>query len=373
MDPLPLIPVDPRVLPAPPAEAFRRRVRAHQLLSLCEDVDSERRGEIARELYALGHEAIAAITQAASGEREHTAALARGLMRLMVPDEVGRHIYLAMIREKQDYAVEHGAVHLSRLAYPNLPVQRVLRDIDTLGQRAAEFIHEKLVLPRKEARQAAEERPLEFAKLLAEFWRDEGFHGSSDSYYSDRNSYMPDVLERRTGLPIALSVLFLALARRVHLKAEGVGLPGHFIVRVVLSSDEEGRYLLIDPFNGAAPMALEECKQRVEAAGLPFDPDEHLKVTPPREILARMCNNLLALFDHQKKTLDSERVATVLVHLQPRDPVPLLIRAERRLRRGENRLARTDFEKVRQLDPSGPIGRTAHELLRRMEYENPFR
>jgi regulator of sirC expression with transglutaminase-like and TPR domain len=156
------------------------------------------------------------------------------------------------------------------------------------------------------------------------------------------------------------------------LSADGVGLPGHFIVRVGIPAQNETQFVLIDPFNGARPIDLEECRIRVESLGQPFVPDEHLKSVPAREILARMCNNLLALFDHQKKILEAERVVTVLSHLQPRDPIPLLLRAERRLRRGERKGARADFERARAMDPNGPVGRTAEELLRRMGYENPF-
>ncbi|HYG77912.1 MAG TPA: transglutaminase-like domain-containing protein [Planctomycetota bacterium] len=372
-DALPFFPPDPRDLPAPPGELYRRRVRAYALLQVCEEVDSERRGEISRELLMLGTDALPALSRAAAGRKENTAALARSLVRLLVPDEVGRQIYLGIIREKRDYQVEHGAVLLSRLPYPNLPVQRVMREIDELAKKAAEFVYTNLGITRDEARKVTSERTLEIVKSLGEFWREEGFHGSSENFYNDRNSYLPDVMERRTGLPIALSVLYLAIARRMYLKAEGVGMPGHFIVRVRVVTDKGEQFLLIDPFNGAHALNLDECRQRVEAVGQPFIPDEHLKATPPKEILARMCNNLLALFDNQKKVLDAERVATVLVHLQPRDPVPLLIRAERRLRRGERRGARLDFEHAAQLDPTGPVGRTAEELLRRMEYEYPFR
>ncbi|MCY3020063.1 MAG: transglutaminase-like domain-containing protein, partial [Planctomycetota bacterium] len=343
MDFLPFYPVDPRELPAPPGEVFRRHVRAHNLLAACEDVDSERRGEMSREILALGVEALPALQHAATGRRENTAAMARALVRLLVPEEVGRDIHLGLLRDRRDYAVEQGAVLLARLPYPNLPVTRVLKDIDTLAHKAGEFVYGQLSVTREQARKVAGDRTLEVVIKLGEFWREEGFHPNTESYYNDRNSYLPDVLERHTGLPIAMSVLYLALARRLFLRADGVGLPGHFIVRVRITTAKGEQFILIDPFNGARPLDVDDCRKQVEAVGQPFVPEEHLKATPARDILARMCQNLLALFDHQKKLLDAERVATVLVHLEPRNPVPLLVRAERRLRRGERRGARADF------------------------------
>ena len=370
--PLPIHAPDPRRLPGPEGELYRRQVRAQVLLDLCEDVSAERRAEIAREILVLGADAMPALARAAASRHENAAALARSLIRLLAPDDIGRQIYVGLLRDKRNYAVEHGAVLISRLCYPNLPVQRVLRDIDALAKKAATFIYGKLEVERTQAKAVAAGKTVDVIKLLSEFWRDEGFHGNVDNFYSDRNSYIPDVLERRTGLPIALSILYLALARRLYLHAEGVGMPGHFIVRIKVTTAEGDQYVLIDPFQGARALNIEDCRQTVESHGQPFVRDEHLKASSPIEILARMCNNLLALFDHQKKSLESERVATVLVHLQPRDPVPLLIRAERRLRRNERAGARADFTKARSLDLNGPIGRTAKELLRRMDFDNPF-
>jgi len=221
--PLPFFGPDPHELAAPPGEAFRRQVRAHALLEMAEFVDSERRAEIAREILILGPGTLPALFQAANSRQENRAALARSLVRLLVPDEVGRQIHQGLQRDKQAFVVERGAVLLSRLSYPNLPVDQVLSDIDALGQKAGSWICTRLGLERDEVRRAASAKTVEVIKSLSEFWREEGFHGNTGDYYSDRNSYLPDVLERRTGLPIALSVLFLALARRVHLKAEAWG------------------------------------------------------------------------------------------------------------------------------------------------------
>ena len=371
-EPLPFNGPDPREVPAGESEVFRRRTRAVSLLELAENVSAERRAEISREILALGVSALPALAKSAAGRSENAAALSRSLIRLLVPDEIGRQIYVGLLHQKNSYHVEDGAVQLARLGYPNLPVDRVLRDIDALGRKALDYVCSEMGLHKKDAKKAANQDSIEVIKHLGSFWRSEGFIGSNDFFYNERNSYLPDVLERHTGLPIAMSVLYLALARRVFLSVDGVGLPGHFIVRVSVSTKEGDGYTFIDPYHGARPVDLDECRQRVEAMGMPFFAEEHLKATQPRDILTRMCNNLLALFDHDKKALEAERVATVISHLQPQDPIPYLLRAERRLRRGEKKGARADYERARTLDPQGPIGRTAEELLRRLSYENPF-
>ena len=372
LDSLPFLSPDPREMPAGEGELFRRRTRAATLLELAENVTSERRAEITREILVLGQSALPALHRAAASRKENSAALSRALIRMLLPDEIGREIYMGLTRDKKNYRIENGAILLSRLSYPNLPIHRVIRDLDELANRASEYVCAALSIPKKEAKRAANRDAAEVIKVLGSFWREEGFQGKADNFYCDKNSYVSDVLERRTGLPIALSVVYLAVARRIYLNADGVGLPGHFIVRVSITDKEGEHFALIDPFNGARSIDLNDCRQRVEALGQPFIPEEHLKAVSPREILARMCNNLLALFNHQKKSFEAERVATVLSHIQPRDPIPLLLRGERRLRRGDRKGARADFEKAHTLDPEGPVGRTASELLERMGYENPF-
>src|SRR5439155_20180561 len=78
-------------------------------------------------------------------------------------------------------------------------------------------------------------------------FEERGYHGSRSDYYHRSNSYLNEVIDDREGLPITLSVLYIELARRVGLKVEGVGLPGHFVVRVLPS---KGEPQFIDVFEG---------------------------------------------------------------------------------------------------------------------------
>src|SRR5258708_3656614 len=176
--PLPFFAPDPRQLPATGAEAFRRRCRAQVLMEASEHVDSERRSEIAREILVLGADVLPVLSRAANSRQENAAALARSLIRLLVPDEIGRQIYVGLLREKKFYAVEQGAVQIARLAYPNLPVQRVIRDIDELARKASAFIFGQMGVEKAETKSAANQRTLDVIRLLGEFWREEGFHGN---------------------------------------------------------------------------------------------------------------------------------------------------------------------------------------------------
>jgi regulator of sirC expression with transglutaminase-like and TPR domain len=115
-----------------------------------------------------------------------------------------------------------------------------------------------------------------------------GFHGSRADYYSRSNSYVNEVLDDREGLPITLSLIYMELGRRIGLSIVGIGLPGHFVVR---HEPAEGEGHLIDVFEAAAPLSVEEAKARVALAGLSWK-DDYLKPVAKRDMLVRMLHNL---------------------------------------------------------------------------------
>jgi regulator of sirC expression with transglutaminase-like and TPR domain len=142
---------------------------------------------------------------------------------------------------------------------------------------------------------AAHPTPAARGLALAEFlFQTYGLRGNADDYSDPRNSYLNQVIERRLGIPISLSVIFLEVGWRLGLPVAGVGLPGHFIARVL--GDDGPQY--VDPFHGGRLLTVDDCRELVRAsAGIEgvFD-TAWLAPTPPREIVARMLNNLRAFY-----------------------------------------------------------------------------
>lgn len=117
----------------------------------------------------------------------------------------------------------------------------------------------------------------------------EGFRGNDVDYYDPRNSYLDQVLERRVGIPITLSVVLMEVARRVGIGLDGVSMPGHFLVRLTGEPP-----ILLDPFEGGRLLGEAECVARfhaVQGPAAPFDPG-YLEPVGTIAILARMLNNL---------------------------------------------------------------------------------
>jgi regulator of sirC expression with transglutaminase-like and TPR domain len=151
-------------------------------------------------------------------------------------------------------------------------------------------------------------------EVLNHFLFDEHcFVGNRRDYYDPRNSFLNEVLVRRKGIPITLSLVYMEVARRAGLKAEGIGFPGHFIVRT-FSSD--GSHALIDTFN-CCRLDRDGCQGLLDNlyGGSVTLKDEHLRPSSKRQILTRMLTNLKAVYTrnnmHRKALAASDRILIV--------------------------------------------------------------
>lgn len=358
-----MLPPDPRGLPAPEGERLRRLWRVNERLQRAGLLGETARAEALREFTLLGAEALPALRQAARGGETPAARLARDAVHVLVPEELGAQLELGLNGLRERFPAELGAAVLARLGDAELDPQALLKRLDQLAARAGEHIRAKLKRPASEPR--AEGKTVDTVFRLGEFWRAQGFEGDRESYYSPRNSMLGEVLERKRGIPISLSVVYLALCRRLGLQAAGIGMPAHFIVRVDVREAGKSGCVFVDPYHAARPLDLDDCRELVERHGQRFVPEQHLRPIAPRDLLARMCYNLLNVYDRQRKPLEAERVLTVLLHLAGRHPSLLMARATRRADRGANGLAAGDLQEALRAEPNLP---GAQELLRRLEY-----
>jgi regulator of sirC expression with transglutaminase-like and TPR domain len=192
---------------------------------------------------------------------------------------------------------------MGRFEYPELNVQGYLERIDRLAGAA-------------ERELASADLP---ALMLAQFLFDTiGFTGNAQHYADPRNSFLNEVLERRLGIPISLSVLYLEVARRTGVRADGVGLPGHFIVRAAL---DNGQVVYIDPFHRGMLLSEEDCRERVRSVTdgrLPFH-EAFLNPVGVHYILVRMLNNLKNFYAAASDFARAAQVVERLLVLHPDD------------------------------------------------------
>jgi len=128
------------------------------------------------------------------------------------------------------------------------------------------------------------------ARLRRFLFEELGFRGDTADYYNPSNSLLHEVMDRRLGIPLTLSLIFMELGWRIGIPFEGVGFPGHFLVRL----PGEPRDLLLDPFKRGMMVHEEDCRQMLrEATGgkMEFD-DELLASVSKRDMIARLLLNL---------------------------------------------------------------------------------
>ncbi|HWT83610.1 MAG TPA: tetratricopeptide repeat protein [Candidatus Methylomirabilis sp.] len=147
-------------------------------------------------------------------------------------------------------------------------------------------------------------------------FKEQGFRGNADDYYDPRNSFLNDVLDRRMGIPITLSTVYMEVGRRLGLCLHGVGMPGHFLVKYVGPGEE----LVIDPFNGGAILSPVDCQHildRVSRGKLKFEP-RFLSLVSARQILTRMLTNLKLIYFNNQAYGKALAVVDRLLILDPR-------------------------------------------------------
>lgn len=175
--------------------------------------------------------------------------------------------------------LEAGAFLLARYAYPSLEVAAYGRQLDEMAQEVRERIGSRV---------SGEETVKTLNRYL---FTEQGFKGNTKNYYEVENSYLNRVLDRRTGIPISLSTVYLLIGKRLGLPVHGIGMPGHFLVKY-----ESDRYrIFVDCFNGGALLTEKNCARFLTEAGYGFD-ERYLQRSPARGILSRMVKNLLAIY-----------------------------------------------------------------------------
>lgn len=191
-----------------------------------------------------------------------------------------------------------GALLIALEDHPQIDVDAYLRSLDDLAARVMK-------------RSAPNEPPVfRLGHLHAEMFDVDGYRGDEHNYYDPRNAYLDDVIDRKIGIPITLSIIFLHVAARIGLNASGVGLPGHYIVKVQFDLNE----VYVDPFHGGTTMTVKEISEMLAqmTGGRGRLTGEHLRSWDGRETLLRVLGNLQSMWsragDQRRATAAGERM-----------------------------------------------------------------
>ena len=227
------------------------------------------------------------------------------------PRSLAEQIVDAADRPGPDLAAP--AFLVARLEYPRLDPEPYLDRIDEMGVTAAHRI----------ARDAGLDAPLaaRVDALNRYLFTELGLTGNREHYDDPRNSCLNEVLDRRTGIPITMALVYIEVARRSGIRAEGINFPGHFLVRALqdLHTDDPDEGLIVDPFHGGAILGEQECRallQRHMGEDAAYEPSLLARATR-RQVLVRMLLNLKRLYVRMRSFPQARQVTDILLALQP--------------------------------------------------------
>jgi regulator of sirC expression with transglutaminase-like and TPR domain len=228
-----------------------------------------------------------------------------------------------MPEDALDLAV--GALLIAQIEHPHLDPTRELERLDELADRAG---------------------GADVHRLRRFLFEDEGFAGNAEDYYDPRNSCLNDVLDRRLGIPITLTVLAMEIGRRVGLTVHGVGLPGHFMAAA--------SGVLFDPFNGGAVVSRAEAGTvvaRVLGRAVPLE-DGHFTPVPKTQILLRMLANLRRVYVDREAWAKARAVMERLMLLDPDSPGHVRDYGTVLMKEGDFRRGAAQWERYLALHPT---------------------
>jgi regulator of sirC expression with transglutaminase-like and TPR domain len=234
------------------------------------------------------------------------------------------------------------ALLIARIEYPTLDVRPYLNQLDVLGREAC-------------LRVAAADGALRVHALNRLLFEEMQFTGNSDNYADPRNSFLNEVLDRRTGIPISLAVVYMEVARRAGLQVEGVNFPGHFLVRC--------QGLIIDAFHGGAILSEDACRvllRRHEGEDATLEP--HLQgQASKRQILVRMLVNLKQNYVQMNSFPQARDITGLLLAIDPTATHELRDRGLLAYHLNDFSSALRDLQTYLALSPSKPENDEARE------------
>ena len=196
------------------------------------------------------------------------------------------------------------ALHLARLlAYPNLQVQNTIETIDALGKELQTSLKKRMPL-----------RPTQMIEEINNYlFRIQGFRGNEHDYFNPSNNFLNIVVERKLGIPITLSIVYMRTAYGLNFKLHPVSFPAHFLVKHILE-DDNGE-IIIDPYNEGRIMDDYALKQLLDQ----FYPKQNIALTKDfvrkataTQVLVRLLNNLKSSY-YESQDLSSTEIANEMI------------------------------------------------------------
>ena len=253
---------------------------------------------------------------------------------------------------EEEIDLAEGALLIAAHEYPGLDVFAYLRRLQDLGTG----------LKRRLRRDIG---PTDAVIALNRYLFEElGFGGNAQDYYDPRNSFLNDVLDRRLGIPITLSIIYVEIGRRLGLALHGVSFPGHFLVKCAARDG----IIILDPYERGASLSVEDLQQRLRVlrggSAPPPDVARHmLAAAGKKDILARILRNLKSIYLERRDPARALAAADRIIALEPRAADEYRDRAALYLELECHRAALSDFRNYLMLKPEADDAASVHRRV----------
>jgi regulator of sirC expression with transglutaminase-like and TPR domain len=220
---------------------------------------------------------------------------------------------LVMATNAPGTGLAQAALVIAQIEYPRLDAEHYLRTLDAMGHAANRVIEQ-------ETAESGDSSTLARIKAFnAYLFEDLQFIGNRERYEDPRNSCLNEVIDRRTGIPITLSLVYMEVGRRAGLHIDGVNFPGHFLVRCPEVGGKGGSGLIVDPFHGGALLSEPDCRvllQKHVGSEVAFS-KSLLAPATRQQIVVRMLLNLKRLYVHMRSFPQARLVTELLLSMTP--------------------------------------------------------
>ncbi|MGH7846595.1 MAG: SirB1 family protein [Candidatus Binatia bacterium] len=255
----------------------------------------------------------------------------------------------AVCRPEEQIDLARASLAIAQAEYPDLDIGRYLSKMEEMAEEVRSRAGENADPPRL------------IATLNFILFTREGLRGNSTDYYDPKNSFLNEVIERKRGIPISLSVIYMEVGRRAGLKLAGVGFPGHFLVKHMGAEEE----IIIDPFHRGAILSPEELQDRLDqvyAGKVALDKD-FLAAASKKQILFRMLNNLKSTYLQQEDFARALSIVQCMLILEPSSPENIRDRGLLYLKQECFLQAKEDLERYLNMAPDAEDAGTIREFL----------
>ena len=270
------------------------------LITLLEDEDQEIVDTIAGHIVNIGPAAVPYLNEATATQPTMAHRIDPVVEEIRV-NELGSAFLGLSKHGDPKTELEVGAFLLAQFGHPNVDVQACTAKLDSMAEQARERI----------ALHTSSRNILNAYNQY--FFVEQGFHGNTTNYEEPDNSFLDRIIDRRTGIPIGLSVLYILIGSRIGLPLHGVGTPGHFLVKY----DAKDYKIFVDCFNNGTLLTDKDCARFLIRSGHGFKAS-YLHRSPVRSILTRMLRNLMSLYETNKQPAKAAQLKRFIKLLQHR-------------------------------------------------------